>query len=370
MSANENITVIGVGKLGICYCLMLEKAGYNVLGVEKFEERIELINKKLLKTKEPLVDDYLNSSQNFNCTNSIEEGIEKSENIFILVATPSLPNGRYDHSQIDSIVSELESIGKQKKTKNLVIVSTVMPGYCETLKSKLSDLNYTINYNPEFIAQGSVIHDQTNPDMILIGEANKKVGDKLEEIHSKVCHNNPKINRMDPLSAEITKLSLNCFLTTKISFANMIGDLAISAGADQKSILSAIGSDSRIGGKYLRYGYGYGGPCFPRDNRALSIYANDMGIDAMISKATDGINQNHLIYQVQKFMESHSKEETVVMEGVSYKPGSSIIEESQQLAFALRLVEGGYKVKIIDQIEVINQVKSLYGEKFIYQVLQ
>ena len=121
--------------------------------------------------------------------------------------------------------------------------------------------------------------------------------------------------KMNALSAEITKLSLNCFLTTKISFANMIGDISEKVGGETSKILNAIGSDSRVGNKYLGYGYGYGGPCFPRDNRALSIFANDNEIDAVISKATDKMNVKHLEYQLNMFYRKNRTEDPIDIYG-------------------------------------------------------
>jgi UDPglucose 6-dehydrogenase len=166
---------------------------------------------------------------------------------------------------------------------------------------------------------------------------------------------------MSVTEAELTKLSVNCFLTTKISYANMVGDICNRYGANPSKVLSAIGTDSRIGGKYLNYGYGFGGPCFPRDNRALSKCAEEVGVDAVISKATDVMNELHLEYQVQDFFTKNpNKDIPVEIEYVTYKKDSTSIEESQQLKFALELKNMGYNVKLKDQRpEVLNQIQNL-----------
>ena len=152
-----------------------------------------------------------------------------------------------------------------------------------------------------------------------------------------------------------------------ICFANMVGDIAKAAGCDSDIILSAIGSDDRIGNKYLKYGYGFGGPCFPRDNRAFDLFANDVSIDAVISKASDNANKLHLDFQVNELKKKYKKTEQIVFSDVAYKLGTNIIEESQKLALAVELAELGYQIVIKDTDEIISQVEDLYGNKFNYQ---
>jgi len=163
------------------------------------------------------------------------------------------------------------------------------------------------------------------------------------------------------------KMLFNCFLTTKISFANSIGDLAKKVGADQEKILDAIGSDNRIGNKFLKYGYGYGGPCLPRDNRALAAYAQDNDIDLLISKATDETNKQHLNFQYQEFSENNKKQ--IVFDGIAYKKGTVILEESQPLLLAKKLAENGFDILIKDSQDVIEQLKQNYGNLFKLQVI-
>jgi len=257
----ENISVIGIGKLGLCFSLTLEKAGYNVCGVDINQSYVDLINRKELKSSEQGVEELLGKSKNFIATTSLKEAVDYSDILFVIVATPSLSNGRYDHSQVDGVIEKLEKFGRQTQQKHFVVCCTVMPGYCDSIKDRLNQLNYTVSYNPEFIAQGTILRDQAAPDMVLIGEANKEIGDRIQSVYEKHTKNNPRFARMSPIEAEITKLSLNCFLTTKIAYANMVGDIVKSVGGNPDTVLSAIGADSRIGNKYLRYGFGYGGPC-------------------------------------------------------------------------------------------------------------
>jgi len=363
----KKLSLIGVGKLGLCFALTLEKAAYDVLGCDISEEYVNSLNKKLFSSDEPGVNERMQEVVNFRATTNVEKTIQFSNIIFLLVATPSLPNGRYDHGQIESVMEQLISFGPQKEHKQLIVCCTTMPTYCDTVQERLEDYNYTVSYNPEFIAQGSILKDQLNPDMVLIGEGSKEAGDIIQEIYEKHTESTPKICRMNRVEAEICKIGLNCFLTTKIAFANMIGDIARFTKVRHEPILKAIGSDTRIGNKYLAYGYGYGGPCFPRDNRALALFAGDVEVDALISKASDESNKQHLEYQVELFQIENDMKHPVEFDFVTYKPESTILEESQQLLFAKELAMAGYKVIIKERQSVINEVKAKYGDIFEYR---
>jgi len=373
----EKISVIGIGKLGLCFSLSLEACGYDVLGVDINEPYVNSLNNKTFSSTEPMVSEMLAVSENFVATTVLEKAVKHSDIIFIVVATPSLPSGRYDHSQIEIVCDNLMTLGAQHTPKHLIINCTTMPKYCQKLQQRVEESNWTVSYNPEFIAQGTIIANQENPDMVLIGEANKEIGNKLEEIYEAMTMNSPRIHRMTPTEAEITKIALNCFLTTKISYTNMIGDIVTASGGRPQVVLDAVGADTRVGPKLTRYGFGYGGPCFPRDNRAIGIYAKDISLPADISAATDSSNHKHLRFQVSHFIRNHpvdtkvafgecTAEGYVVYENVTYKKGSVMIEESQQLAFAVEIARRGYLVSIYDCKEVIDSVKELYNNLFHY----
>ena len=364
----QTVSVVGIGRLGLGFALYLEKCGFEVIGVDKNQSHVDLVNSKKLKSYEPFVNDYLSSAKNFHATTDLKKAFE-SQVIFILVATPSLPSGSYDHSQVESVIEQLVQFGRQEEIKHIVISCTVSPGFCDKTAAHLEPLNYVISYNPEFLAQGSVIKNLQNPDMVVIGEKSKKFGDQVEEIYREICTNNPVFQRMSPWSAEITKIALNCFMSTKISFANSIGDLAHKAGAETEKILNALGSDSRIGHKYLGYGFGYGGPCLPRDNTALGNFAQHHGIDLPLSKATDETNRKHLDFQFEQYVKKYDKSQTITFDGVSYKKGTDIIDESQQLALAVKLANEGYKVLVLDNQSVIDKVKNLYDSLFEFEVV-
>jgi nucleotide sugar dehydrogenase len=173
---------------------------------------------------------------------------------------------------------------------------------------------------------------------------------------------------MSLISAEMTKLATNCFLTTKIAFANAIGDIARKAGAEPEKILAAIGADSRIGTKYLSYGFGYGGPCFPRDNKAFTHFAGKAGCNMLISEATDQANEAHHHFLTEQWLKDHEQQEEILFDSVTYKKGSDILEASQQLKLAEALARSGKKVIIRESPDVIRQLIGLYGNLFSYQV--
>jgi len=364
----DNISVIGIGRLGLCLCLTLEKSGYNVIGCDILKSYVDNLNEKKFKSYEKNVNKYLVNAKKFRATTNTKDVIDHSNVIFVTVRTESENNGEYDVSQVDSVIEGLIRLGYQKIKKSLIINCNVNPGYSDHVQKKLENLNYVISYNPEWVKQGSILFDQSNPDTVVIGSPTKEEQNKIEKIYSKICLNNPSIHKMNRLSAEITKISLNCALTTKITMANMIGDIALSQGQDPDTILKAIGSDSRIGTKFFSYGFGFGGPCFPRDTRAFNHYSSKCNVNSSLIVSTIETNNSHLLFQVNNFCKNNpDKNIPVIIDTVTYKKGTNIIDESQQLLYALKLKEKGYKVIIKDNEDVINKLKNLYGEMFIYE---
>lgn len=364
----QNITVVGIGRLGLCLALCLEKVGYHVLGVDTSPEYIAEINARTFKSAEPSVTDYLKASLNFKATTSLKEGLEFSDICFIVVPTNTVPEEQtYDHTILSSILTNINSL--KVSNKHLSICSTVFPGYIRnTGKALISDCtNTTLSYNPEFIAQGNIIAGLRSPDLVLIGEGSTAAGDILQSTYQKLCINTPSICRMSTESAEITKLAINCFITSKIAFANVIGDIADeTAGADKIAILEAIGKDQRIGSKNLASGYGFGGPCFPRDNQALGNYASLIGIVPFLFRATDQSNYSHAEFLAKKILQKDLSE--YVFDDVCYKPNCPvpIIENSQKLVIAKKLADLGKEVTILDSECVIQKVKQQYGNIFKY----
>ncbi len=366
----EKVAIIGIGRLGLCLALNLEAVGYKVLGLDVNETYIKELNSKTFRSEEPLVNEFLLASKNFRATKSLDDVILENHKVIIVVLpTPSLSNGQFNHSYIDDLAKDLILKTKPNQTEvQLIINSTTMPGYCDQLQKQLSPYNYKVSYSPEFIAQGSIIHNQQNPDQILIGEADKISGDIIEALYLRISKNKPVVCRMNRRSAEITKLATNCFLTTKIAFANAIGDIAKSVGGEAEKILKAIGADSRIGQKYFNYGFGYGGPCFPRDNKAFAAFAEGMGYKMNISIATDQSNEQHAEFLFKEALNENSNSGKIIFDSVTYKKGTNIIEESQQLKLALMLAKAGKKIVIRESNAVILLLQKQFGNLFDYEL--
>jgi nucleotide sugar dehydrogenase len=262
------------------------------------------------------------------------------------------------------VVDNLISLGKQQKTKHLVICTNVNPGYSDTVYERIKDFNWEVSFNPETIAQGTILKNQSEPDCVYIGSKSPRLARQISKTYTNMCTNKPSIHVMDRLSAELTKVSLNCYLTCKISFANMVGDLAAKIGANPAKVLSAVGSDTRSHNKFFRYGFGWGGPCFPRDTRAFIRLAKNNVMPSDMCIASVNINDKHLQYQVEDFMATGQKVYTT--DSVTYKKGTVILEEAQQLKFALELAKRGIKVTVEESEEVIKQLKNEYGDLLNY----
>jgi UDPglucose 6-dehydrogenase len=226
--------------------------------------------------------------------------------------------------------------------------------------------DFGVCYNPEFIALGNVVIGLLEPDMVLIGESDAESGAVLADLYQKYNRNAPRIARMSIASAELTKISVNSYITMKISFTNQLRLIAERfPKADIHAILEAIGSDSRIGQKYLRAGLSYGGPCFPRDNRLLAYAARQAGTEAPLAEASDRVNERtnqHLFETVQSLV---AKGDTLAVLGVSYKPDTYITEESAGLYLAQQLKRHGYRVLVHDYGAKPSNAPSLHEFEYL-----
>ncbi len=339
------IGLIGAGRLGICLALLIERAGFDVIASDVREDYIENLQNKVIFTNEPQVQDYLSQSENIEFTTDNQKLIDESDIIFTLVQTPSLEDGSYDVSAVWKVVQDLQN--SKTKGKSFVVGCTTNPGDCDEFQ-KMLDMD--VYYNPEFIAQGSIIKDLQNADMVLLGGYGHHVP-VLEKIYYGIQGEPyPYIHNMSTKAAELTKIAVNCFLTTKISYANMIGEVLSLSKLDDEidTVLNAIGSDSRVGTKYLNFGFGFGGPCFPRDNRAFAAYAQSVGVKHNIGYTTDAFNEEHAQFMKEFFIRKNENKLPFAFKYLTYKPGIDILTESQQYRLCLDLLDEGYKVYCMD----------------------
>ena len=366
-----NIGIVGVGKLGICYAIILAKSGYKVFIYDINKIILDNIKNNTYNYNEHGLNDLITEfKSNLILLYDLNDIYNNCDIIFTYIQTPSLDNGLYNHEYINNFIDETLKIDN-KENKIIVINSTVIPEYCNSIKEKLKLNNFSLCYNPSFIAQGSIINNIINPDIILIGldEDNNNNYNKIVDIYDKILINNndkKKYKKMNLLEAEITKLSINCFITTKITYANMIGDYLINKNCNPDIVLNVIGSDSRIGNKYFNYGFGYGGPCLPRDNKALYEYGKLNNYDFNICNINDLNNNNHLLFQYEKLRNSN---EPIEFRYITYKDTSDILEQSQKLELAILLAKNKNKVIIYERPYIIKILKDKYNNLFEYKEL-
>ncbi len=361
------IGLIGAGRLGICFALLCEEAGYDVLVSDIKKEYVDQLNQRKIDTNEPEVDILLRKATNFRATVSNKEVIEQCDLIYILVATPSLPDGSYDVSSVWDVVKEFDEVIDKKY---FVVGCTVNPGDCEKFKKELPK-NIKVFYNPEFIAQGTIINDLRNADMVLLGYdvevgSDSPIISDIRKLYEKIQTSRAIVCTMSTTAAEITKIAVNCYLTTKISYANMLGDVLTMSGCGDEviSVLGAIGSDTRVGRRYLNYGLGYGGPCLPRDNRAFAAFAKNLGVTYNLGFVTDGINNEHAEF-VCKFYESmNASKLPFYFDYITYKKGTDILTESQQYRLCTDLLDRGHTVYIHNDKRVIDQIYDTLVSKY------
>ena len=361
------IGLIGAGRLGICLALLMEGAGYDVLVSDIREDYVNSLNNRVITTEEPGVQERLTTAKNFEATTDNYRVINECDFIFTLVATPSLSDGSYNVNAVYDVIRDIQTAG-DVSGKTFIVGCTTNPGDCSRFQDLLTSYGVNVVYNPEFIAQGTIIKDLINADMVLIGGANDESFELLEKIYKDIQIKKPKIGRMSSTSAELVKLAVNCYLTTKISYANMVGEVMTMAGLEDEidTVLTAIGNDSRVGNKYLKYGYGFGGPCLPRDNRSFAAFAKKQGLNYNLGETTDNFNDEHAKFLKKYFLKKNVDSRPYYFEYVSYKKGTDILTESQQYRLCTDLLSEGYTVYIDDVESIIKQLEHLtekYGDR-------
>lgn len=355
----NRVSVIGLGKLGASMAAAFASRGFEVIGVDVNQQSVDLVNEGKAPVQETnLAETIAANSGRIRATLDHEEAVLNSEISFVIVPTPSDERGAFSLQYAEWAFREIgRAIGKKKDYHNVVLTCTVLPGstrqallpILENKSGKRAGADFGVCYSPEFIALGSIIHDFLHPDFTLIGELDEKCGRQLEELYARVMLNDAPAARMSLENAELTKISVNTFVTTKITFANMLAEICEKLpGGNIDVVTNALGMDSRIGRKYLTGSIGYGGPCFPRDNVALSFIAHELGVRASLAETTDSMNRaiaEKISRRLQKLVR---KGATVAVLGLSYKPHSHVTEESQGVYVAEHLSKSGVRVVAYD----------------------
>ncbi|MEO8352277.1 MAG: nucleotide sugar dehydrogenase [Chthoniobacteraceae bacterium] len=355
----QSVSVFGLGKLGACIAASLAKRGFDVVGIDIDPEKVARVNAGEPPLDEPLLAETIAEGGARLKASLDPKDALATQATFFIPPTPSLPDGSFTSEYLLKAMQPLARVIRQagKRDHLFVCSSTTTPGAMGSILIpmleretgwKLND-GFRVCYNPEFIALGDVIRGLLAPDMVLIGESDAVAGDLLEDLYRRYNTNEPHIARMSIASAELTKISVNSYITMKISFTNQLRLMADRLpGTNIHDILDAIGSDSRIGRKYLKAGVSYGGPCFPRDNRLVAYTARQAGLKAPLAEASDMVNELTKDDLVREIIDAVPASATVAVLGLSYKPQTYITEESAGLHLAQKLKRAGYRVLVHD----------------------
>jgi len=368
MSQINKISVVGLGKLGLCLATIFADKGYQIKGIDINKFIVDSINQGKSPLFEPGLQELITKNKERLCATNSYDVLQETDATFVIVPTPSDESGEFS---LKFVIPVMEQIGKALASKDVyhlvVLSSTVMPGsmdsqvipVLEKFSGKKCGVDFGLCYNPEFIALGDVIQGFLKPDFVLVGESDPKAGELISEIHQSIS--SAPIERMNFVNAEISKISVNSYVTMKISFANTLAEICENIpGGDADKITTAIGKDKRIGSAYLKGALGYGGPCFPRDNVAFSRFAQKLGIHAQLADSTHKINTNQISHII-KLIESIgiTRQKTIGMLGLTYKPRTDVTEESQPLMILDSLQKNGFDVMAYDPAYYNNDLEHV-----------
>ena len=367
------IAVIGTGYVGLVTGTCFAESGVKVVCVDNDLKKIQLLKSGRVPIFEPGLDSMLIHNLEkgrLNFTDDISEAIDGAEVIFIAVGTPPGEDGSADLKHVLEVAS---NIGKF--IDHYVVVatkSTVPVGTAEKVRSiikneleaRKSDISFDIASNPEFLKEGSAVEDFLKPQRIIVGVDNEKAGEIMKRLYMPFLLNNRPIIFMDIPSAELTKYAANAMLATRISFINEIANLCELLGADINNVRKGIGSDMRIGNRFIYPGSGYGGSCFPKDVKAILKTASDLNYELKVISAVERANEYQkkvVLNKINGYFNNDLKGKVVAVWGLSFKPKTDDIRESSAVYLVEKLLEAGVKVRAYDPAameETKKQIKN------------
>lgn len=369
-----NVTVFGIGYVGLVQAAVLADAGHNVICVDVDDSKVENLKKGIIPIYEPglssIVEENYKAGR-LNFTTDAKVGVEFGEIQFIAVGTPPDEDGSAD---LQYVLAVAETIATYMTSPKIIIdKSTVPVGTADKVKQKVAevlqqrgvDIEYHIVSNPEFLKEGSAVQDCKRPDRIVVGTDNSEVSDTLRELYAPFNRNRDRMIIMDIRSAELTKYAANCMLATKISFMNEISNLAEKLGADIEAVRHGIGSDSRIGYQFIYPGCGYGGSCFPKDVQALISTADSIGYKAEILKSVEAVNyrqKEKLFEKISNHFDGDIKGKVFALWGLSFKPNTDDMREAPSRVLMEALWSAGANVQAYDP-EAMEECQRIYSQR-------
>ncbi len=371
------ITMIGTGYVGLVTGTCFAETGVQVTCVDINEEKIKNLHQGIIPIYEPGLEKMVLANVEkgrLHFTTSIKEGIDQSEAVFIAVGTPPGEDGSAD---LRHVLEVARQIGRHM-THYIVVVtkSTVPIGTAKKVKAAILDelqkrgvsIEFDVASNPEFLKEGNAVEDFLKPDRIVIGTESANAEKIISRLYKAFTLNGHPIIFMDIPSAEMTKYAANAMLATKISFMNDMANLCELVGADITNVRRGIGSDTRIGNKFIYAGIGYGGSCFPKDVKAIIKTADDYGYSLRLLKAVEEINaiqKTTMFNKIKKHFNNHLAGKTIAMWGLSFKPNTDDMREAPSLVIIEALLKEGAKVKAYDPV-AMKEAKHYLGDRITY----
>ncbi len=363
------IAVVGTGYVGLVTGTCFAETGNHVTCVDIDKPKVDKLKSGVITIYEPGLEALFKrniTQERLDFTTSLEEGIRGAEIIFLALPTPPGEDGSADLKYVLSVASELGPL----LDKYVVIVdkSTVPVGTAEKVIAKISakaKVPFDVVSNPEFLREGVAVDDFMKPDRVVVGAASDQARKIMDRLYGPFVRQGNPVIHMDIRSAEMTKYAANSFLATKITFMNEIANMCELMGADVDAVRRGVGTDTRIGKRFLFAGIGYGGSCFPKDVQALAKTSNDVGYDFKILNAVMSVNENQkqkLLTPLKEYFGGDLTGKTIAMWGLSFKPYTDDIREAPALENITRLLSLGVKVKTYDP-EAMDNVKKVFGDR-------
>ncbi len=367
-----NIAVVGTGYVGLVTGTCFADTGNNVICVDIDADKVKRMQAGEVPIYEPYLDTVFERNirqDRLHFTTNLEEAIADAKIIFLALPTPPGEDGSADLSYVLGVAEELGKMISDYKV--IVDKSTVPVGTSELVEAKIAEnakVDFDVVSNPEFLREGFAVEDFMKPDRVVIGTSSERAAKIMEDLYKPFVRQGNPLIVMDEKSAELTKYAANAFLATKITFMNEIANFCELVGADVDKVRAGIGTDTRIGKRFLFPGIGYGGSCFPKDVQALAKSGRQFGYDFQILDSVLRVNDKQkltLIEKLKKFYNGDLNGKTFALWGLSFKPDTDDIREAPALYMIQALVDAGAMVKAFDP-EATENVKNMFGDKISY----
>lgn len=366
------ISVIGTGYVGLVTGTCLAETGNNVLCIDIDKEKVEKMKNRNVPIYEPQLDVLFErniNAERLKFSTSLDEGLEHGEIIMLALPTPEDEDGSADLSYVLDVAKKIGQ--KIKNYKVIVDKSTVPVGTADKVREVISnetDVEFDVVSNPEFLREGFAVDDFLKPERIIVGSSSERATDLMKKLYKPYVRSGNPIIIMDERSAELTKYAANSFLATKITFMNEIANFCEKVGADVDKVRVGMGTDSRIGKRFLFPGIGYGGSCFPKDVKALYKSGADADYNFDILESVIRVNDEQkriLIPRIDSHFENDLTNKKIAVWGLAFKPQTDDIREAPALYMIDELLEKGAKISVFDP-EAMNNVERKYGDKLTY----